>query len=175
MQNDDRESMRRASVDHGRFSKSPRNSCNFRSYRPKTIRNTAKHEVRRIGRGSFCARRNHRDFLAISWNIWAICLRDEKPRGVSYCPIHSLSLSLLALAFFYAPADMRSHDRALSVPLAQQSAKIADIAGMNESSTRGMNYRYPSMIHACVSSRNDSFSRLRFASFSVRDWKHNFR
>lgn len=35
---------------------------------------------------SFCARRNHRDFLAISWNIWAICLRDEEPRGVSHWP-----------------------------------------------------------------------------------------
>ena len=35
-------------------------------------------------RGSFCAPRcNNRDFLAISWNIWAICVRDEKPRGLT--------------------------------------------------------------------------------------------
>lgn len=68
---------------HSRFSGSPRSPCNFDRAMAESqfvCSNASKHE--RSSRGSFCAPRyNNRDFLAISWNIWAICVRDEKPRG----------------------------------------------------------------------------------------------
>jgi len=62
-----------------------------------TVWNAPKHEIRAIVRGSFCAWHNHRDFLAISWNIWAICLRDERrPAG---CLTARFTLSPSCLSF----------------------------------------------------------------------------
>lgn len=75
-----------------------------------TVWNAPKHEIRAIVRGSFCAWHNHRDFFAISWNIWAICLRDERrPAG---CLTARFTLSPL-LAFLSLPAagyTRRLHD-----------------------------------------------------------------
>lgn len=88
-----------------------------------------------IGRKSFCARHNHRDFLTISWNIWAICLRDETPdegkeKG-------GLTARFILSFFFLFPTRCRVDIRDCTIAItgsfiATKSAKIASISGINE-------------------------------------------
>lgn len=106
------------SVDRGQSSDSPRNPCNFGSYRLK-VEMHLNTRSKTIGRESFCARHNHRDFFTISWNIWAICLRDERPDGMSHCSIHSF-----LLLFFLPAAGYTRLYYPISLSQQQQESRI---------------------------------------------------
>lgn len=75
--------------------------------------------------------------------------------------------STILFSFIFFSRRRNIHTGQLHVIAADRSSSlliantIANISGMNESSTRGINYRYPVVIHACVSlSRNESFVAL---------------
>lgn len=131
-------SMRREpaeSADRGRISDSPRETPVISAGPPSEDRNAPKHEIRADQTRSFCARRNHRDFLAISWNIWAICLRDEEPRGVSHWPNRPFLFSLLLLLLFFLPLHRPTTGIPADRTIVRRSlyrattAKIANISG----------------------------------------------
>lgn len=130
----------RIHVDRGQSSDSYRNPCNFGSYRLK-VEMHLNTRSKTIGRESFCARHNHRDFFTISWNIWAICLRDERrPAGC---------LTARFILFFFFPFLPRRRIYAIARLLLPNffiatTAKITNISGINEFSTCGMNYGQPS-------------------------------
>lgn len=127
-------------IGHGSWPILPRNPCNFGNYHPKAeIHLNTRSKA--IGRESFCTRHNHRDFLTISWNIWAICLRDERrPAGCLTARF------ILSFFFLFLPTVRYAilYDRQRPGTFIATTAKIANISEVSKFPTCGMNYRHPS-------------------------------
>lgn len=146
-----------------------------------TVWNAPKHEIRAIVRGSFCARHNHRDFLAISWNIWAICLRDERRPAGCLTARFTLSFLFLFLPLLAAGYTRRLHDH-------RRVRFLYRINGENREyfrnewilDVRNVNYRYsswfaPAFCLVIISSRF-GFILLSYSGEKILEMcSHNFR